>query len=248
MASITATRSADTDFKMEGLRTILTIFCSCSLVLLATENVKSLPIPGSVVATIAVLTMVITCAQFLRHMRKNKADVFSDKKDVNDPYDVIDVFSAESDRRRSSVIMSAVSERLNNRSVSLPDIEKLHRCIDDCASFYNVSGSHLLFLAFVQRIEYLFAGVALHASPWIVRLGCVRLEFLPAGTSPYTHFRDMWLEDLDLMPTARMRSRFVLMRFVDAFGIVCDYGLLGHVRTKILALIQMLRLGKADRF
>jgi hypothetical protein len=233
---------------IDGLCTILTLVCSLSLVLLGAENLKSLPVPGSVVTVIAVSTMVIACVQFLRHASKTRPTKVVDEVDLADFHSTVNEVSAEVERRGSQVIMAAMSNRFTSRKTSLPEIEKLHRYIDICASAYHVSGSRVLFLALAQRIEYLIAGLALHITPWIIRIGYVRLDFLPAGTTPFAYYRSIWLEDMNMMLTARMRSRFVLMRFVDAVGIVCDYGILARVHAIYLALARALGLKKLDRF
>nr|MBX2886762.1 hypothetical protein [Granulosicoccus sp.] len=112
---------------------------------------------------------------------------------------------------------------------------------------YHISGSRLLFLALMHRIEHFLAGLVLPVCSWVIKLGRVRLDFLPGSIKPSVYFRDMWLEDFNLMVTARMRSRFVLMRFVDAFGIVCDYGILARVYAGYLALSRFLGLNKGSR-
>ncbi|MFK7891760.1 MAG: hypothetical protein AB8B63_13170 [Granulosicoccus sp.] len=111
-----------------------------------------------------------------------------------------------------------------------------------------MSGSYLLFLAVTQRIECRLADAALRICPWIIRIGRVRLDFLPADTTPFTYFRDLWLEDIELMRSARLRTRFALMRYADAFGIVYDYGVLALIREKTLSLARYVNLVKADRF
>ena len=218
------------DYLINFISTFLTIVSAVFLIIFVVDKDTTLMAFGlsnTVIIAIATASLIMALLQCY-HSRLSVDGNMNDSEVMNlsKVHQAVNKVSFETDRRGASVLLEAASIKLLNVGEINAKLDDLHQHIDKCASDYDVSGTHLLLNVFLQRFEHALADWIINISSWVIRLGSVSLDYMEDGESEYQHFRSMWLEDIELMPTVRRRVIFSLTRLTESFEIVCKFGVL----------------------
>lgn len=239
MRALINTHTHDADSLVKHMSTFLTVISAIFLIIFVIgkdAELMSFGLSNAVIIGIAAGSLIMALLQYylslLRDDEEEEANL-GNNMNLSSVHDAINSMSSETDQRGASVLLKAASEKLLSGGEVNNKVDGLHQHIDRCASTYNVSGTYLLLKVLVQRFEHVIADGLINISSLIIRLGAVRLDYMEDDEKEHDHFKEMWLEDIELMPTVRRRMIFGLTRLSESFEIVCHHGILSKPIAKL---------------